>query len=76
MSTDTFQKRMAGLAKARAANAQKCRERHARHDGQIEVCFKLPTDEYRMIQRAAEREHRSASNYMWHHAAVAAAASK
>lgn len=66
-------KRRAGLAKACAVAAAKRRERTASHGGFAEVCFRMPADEYRLIQVAAERDHRSASNFMWHHAVIAAA---
>ena len=74
MSPETNTKRLNGLAKARDAMRHVRHERAERNGGMVEVCFKLPRNEYAAIQSAAEREHRSASNYFWHHAVLAARA--
>jgi hypothetical protein len=59
---------MAKMTTAGIANWKARREKRDVEGGEAAVCFKLPRSAYLQIQRAAELEHRSAANYMWHHA--------
>ena len=69
---DTNQKRLDALGKATAAAAFRKRKIHDARGGMREVCFSLPACDYERIQAAAMLDHRSAANFMWHAAILAA----
>jgi len=72
--SETKNKRAAALERACLAAAEKRRKKTEQGGGLAEVCFRLPRNDYLLIQEAAELEHRSAGNFMWHAAVIRAKA--
>jgi len=68
----TTEGRLRGSRNGNKVRSQKAARRRERIGEAVSVCVKIPRAHLERITEAAERDHRTASNFVWH-AAVSAA---